>query len=170
MNPALYDMTVPVTRQMLGGLRQVLLKSEAHAKAVGYDAGILVGARLFPDMFALARQVQVACDSAKLGIARLTASEAPKFDDSETTLGELVARIDKTLAFIDTVKPEKFAGRETASIEVPLRDRKLTFTGLNLVTRWMLPNFYFHVTTAYNLMRHWGVPLGKNDYLGNYQD
>lgn len=170
MSVPLYDICVSTSRQMLGGLRDVLDKAEAHANAHHFKPETLLSARLFPNMFDLCRQVQIACDSAKLGCARLAGVAAPQHEDNETSFAQLRARIDATLEFIAGIPREKFDGREDAVIEVPIRERKLVFKGRDLALRWMLPNFYFHVTTAYDLLRHNGVPLGKADYLGKFQD
>lgn len=162
----MYEATVPVYNQMLGSLSALLDKAAAHAQAKQFDAAALLQARLFPDMLPFVRQVLIACDSAKFGVARLTGTDAPKWPDDEATIDELKARIDKTLAFVNGVPRERFEGVEDRSVEVPLRDRKLTFDGRTFVFQWSLPNFFFHVTTAYNLLRHNGVEIGKKDFLG----
>jgi uncharacterized protein len=166
MTISMYDATVPLFNQMLGSLSAQLDKAAAHAQAKRFDAAVLLQARLFPDMLPLVRQVQIACDGAKFGVARLTGVEAPKWPDDEASLDDLKARIARTLDFVNAVPRESFEGVERRTVEVPQRDRTLTFEGLAFVFQWSLPNFFFHVTTAYNLLRHNGVELGKKDYLG----
>ncbi len=167
MSPFLYTASVPVFTQMLGGLASVLSKAEAHAAARKIDADALLGARLFPDMFALTRQVQVASDFAKSVSARLADVEVPKFDDLEKTFGELQARIVKARAFIDTLAPEQFAGAESREIITQAgTPREKRFTGESYLLSYGLPHFFFHATTAYAILRHNGVEVGKKDYIG----
>lgn len=151
----------------LTALSGLLEKAEAYATARKIDAAVLLGARLFPDMFPLTRQVQIACDLAKNGGARLAGTEAPKHEDTEQTLGELKARIAKTVAFVkglDTAKIDASAGRE---IVFPLgRENKARMRGADYLNHFVLPNFYFHISTAYGILRHCGVEIGKRDYLG----
>ncbi len=163
---SMYDTSVGTFRQMLGALDRVLEKGEAHAKQKGFDPANLLRSRLAVDMFDLVRQVQIACDMAKSGSARLAGIEAPKHDDVETTFPELKARIAKALAFVDSVDRKAIDGSEERDISVPLRDRVLQFKGQPYLLGWVLPNFYFHVTTAYAILRHNGVELGKPDFLG----
>ena len=163
---SMYDASVPVYTQMLGALDKVLAKAEAYAQARKIDPKALGQARLFPDMLPLVSQVRIACDTAKLGVARITGLEAPKYEDSEQTIAELRERIAKTLAFIASVPREKVDGQEDRDVVVPLRDRKLEFKGQVFLLHWSLPNFFFHVTTAYDLLRHNGLEIGKSDYLG----
>lgn len=164
---SLHASSVPVLQHMLGSLKHLLAKAGQHAAAQGYDAQVLTGVRLAPDMFALARQVQIACDMAKNGCARLAQVDFPKFEDDETTLAQLEARIDKTVAFLATLPASAFEGREQADITFPVgRDGSTrTMKGQDFLQLWLLPNFYFHVTTTYALLRHNGVPLGKRDFL-----
>lgn len=166
MTISMYDASVPVYTQMLGALDKILAKAEAHAEARKIDPKVLAQLRLFPDMLPLVSQVRIACDTAKLGVARMTGLEAPKFEDNEQTLAELRERIAKTLAFIGSVPRDAIEGQEDRDVVVPLRDRKLEFKGRDFLLRWSLPNFFFHVTTAYDLLRHNGVEIGKSDYLG----
>lgn len=166
MSISMYDASIPVYTRMLGALDKVLAKAEAFAEARKIDPKVLPQARLFPDMLPLASQVRIACDTAKLGVARMTGLEAPKFDDNEQTIAELRERIAKTLAFIGGVPREAIEGQEDRDVVVPLRDRKLEFKGKTFLLHWSLPNFFFHVTTAYDLLRHNGVEIGKSDYLG----
>ena len=166
MTISMHSASVPVFRQMLGNMLQWLDKAEAHAQARKFDAGNYLGLRLAPDMLSLLTQVQIACDSAKRGVARLTGVEAPVHADDEKTIDELRERIRSTLAFIESVPAEKFAGSETRTIEVPQRNRDpLKFDGETFLKHYALPNFFFQVTTAYALLRHAGVELGKKDYL-----
>ncbi|MEI7444897.1 MAG: DUF1993 domain-containing protein [Burkholderiales bacterium] len=162
----LYDASVPVYDAILRNLSTLLDKAAAHATAKGYDAGVLLQSRLYPDMFPLTRQVQIACDAAKYGVARLTGVEAPKHADDEATLDQLKARIESTRAFVASVGREKFEGAETRRVEVPTRVQTYAFDGRTFLLHWSLPNFYFHVVTAYDILRHNGVDVGKRDYLG----
>ena len=151
---------------MLGNLSHFLDKAQAHADAKKFDAGVLVQSRLAPDMLPLTRQILIACDAAKNGVSRLSGVEAPKFDDTESTLAELKERIGKTLAWLGTVPPDKLDGAEAREITFPVgRDKTRTMKGEDYLRYWMMPNFYFHVTTAYAILRHNGVELGKQDYL-----
>jgi hypothetical protein len=140
--------------------------AEEYATAKGIDGKVLVEARLFPDMFPLARQVQIACDQVKFGLARLAGVEAPKFEDTESTFPQLKERIAKTIAFMDSIKPEQIDGAEAKEIQFSIKGRNFEFVGEQYVLTWIIPNFYFHVATAYNVLRHNGVELGKADYLG----
>ncbi|HWS74504.1 MAG TPA: DUF1993 domain-containing protein [Quisquiliibacterium sp.] len=166
MPVSLYDASVPVYTQMLGALDKVLEKAEAYAEARKFDARVLVQARLFPDMLPLASQVRIACDAARAGTARLAGIDFPKFEDNEQTLAELRQRIAGTLAFIAGVPRESVAGQEERDITIPLRDRKLEMKGQAFLLHWSLPNFFFHVTTAYDILRHNGLEVGKSDFLG----
>lgn len=164
--PALYDISVPVFDAMLGNLSTLLERGAAHATARNFDPQALLDARLSPDMFALTRQVQICCDAAKFGVARLAGVEAPKFDDSERTFEELRGRIEKTRTFIRSVPRAALDGAESRRVEVPVRTQTYAFDGTTFLMRWALPNFYFHLVTAYDLLRHNGVEIGKRDYLG----
>ena len=168
MTISMYDASVPVFRQMLGSLSALLDKAAAHAQAKGFDPAVLVASRLYPDMFPLARQVQVACDAAKFGSARIAGVDAPKHEDHEQTIDELKARIASTLAFTDTIAREAVDGQEAREVTIPLRDRSLTMKAQPYLLHWVLPNFFFHVTTAYDILRHNGVEIGKRDYLGKF--
>lgn len=167
MTISLYDASVPVYTQMLGALDKVLGKAEAWAEARKFDSRVLVQARLFPDMLPLASQVRIACDAARAGTARLAGVDVPKYEDSEQTIAELRQRIANTLAFIAGVPRESIAGQEARDIVIPLRDRKLEMKGQAFLLHWSLPNFFFHVTTAYDILRHNGLVVGKADYLGH---
>ena len=164
---AMYDFSVPVLKQALGSLAVILRKAAEHAESRKIDPAIFIGARLFPDMFALAKQVQIATDQAKGCAARLAGIDIPSFEDNETTFGELQARIEKTIAFLDSVKAQQINGSETRDIVLQLRERTVEFKGQDYLLKWVMPNFYFHVTTAYNILRHNGVDIGKRDFLGS---
>jgi uncharacterized protein len=166
MSISIYDASIPTFVHTLKSLRAILQKGAAHAEAKKIDPAVLVGSRLFPDMFALSRQVQIATDAAKGAAARLAGSEPPKFEDKETTFAELVARVDRTIDYLHGFKPEQLEGAETRTVTVTTPRGAFTFTGLVFLRHWALPNFFFHVATTYNLLRHNGVELGKADYLG----
>ena len=163
----MYSGFVPVCLQLLGGLKTVLKKAEEHVTAQKWDATVVLNLRLFPDMFPLTRQVQIACDGAKGCAARLAGVEVPKHEDVETTFAELQQRIAKVIAFIESVPAEKIDGSEDRRIVLTLRGEEVGFSGLQFLTGFALPNFYFHVVTAYDILRHNGVELGKRDFLGN---
>ena len=165
----IYTASIPVFKQMLGGLSQVLTKAEAHATARNIDPNALLQARLSPDMFPLLRQVQVATDFAKSVSARLAGVEVPKLDDSEQSFADLQARIATVLAFIEGLAPEKFdaaATREIVSQAGTPKEKR--FSGTSYVFNYGLPHFFFHPTMAYALLRHNGVEVGKKDYIGSY--
>ena len=169
MNSPLYTASIPVFKQMLGGLSQVLTKAEAHATARNIDPNALLQARLSPDMFPLLRQVQVATDFAKSVSARLAGVEVPKLDDSEQSFADMQARIATVLAFIEGLAPEKFdaaATREIVSQAGTPKEKR--FSGTSYVFNYGLPHFFFHTTMAYALLRHNGVEVGKKDYIGSY--
>ena len=162
----MYDASVRTGIRMMSSLAAVLEKAQAHAEARKFDPDVLVGSRLAPDMFPLSRQVQIASDSAKLGAARLAGVEAPPFEDNEKTLAELIARARKTIAFLETLKPAQFEGAEERTIRWKTRTAEREMQGLPYVLHQLLPNLHFHCTTAYDILRHNGVELGKMDYLG----
>ncbi|MGA2398294.1 MAG: DUF1993 domain-containing protein [Steroidobacteraceae bacterium] len=163
---SLYDVSIPVLVRGLTNLSVIIDKAAAHAEAKKIDPVVLAQARLFPDMFPLTRQVQIACDTAKGAAARLAGIEMPKHEDTETTLAELKQRIAKTVDFVQTLKASQFAGAESRSIEIKTPSRTLSFTGLSYLNHFVLPNFYFHASISYAILRHNGVEVGKNDYLG----
>ena len=169
MSIALYDMSVPPLQLGLTNLSAVLDKGIAHAEAQKFDSIVLAQSRIFPDMLPFTRQVMIACDMAKGCAARLANIENPKFADTETTLPELKARIEKTRAFIATVQPAQFEGAETREISIPVGPNTLKFTGVSYLNKFVLPNFYFHSAMAYALLRHNGVGIGKGDFLGAIQ-
>ena len=166
MTMSMYAASVPLFQHMLANLSHILDKGEASAQARKFDPSVLAGARLAPDMLPFTRQILIACDGAKNGMARIAGMEAPKFEDNETTFAELKARIQKTLDFLATVPAAKVDGTEDKEITFPSgRDKTKTMTAQAYLTTWVLPNFFFHVTTAYAILRHNGVDLGKTDYL-----
>ncbi len=162
----LFEQTVPVFARMLNNLSALLDKAQVHAEGAKYDVSALLSARLFPDMFPLTRQVQLATDFAKGCCARLVGQEVPRWEDTETTAPELQARLRKTLDYLAGFTPAQFADAAGRAIELKTPVGTFHFTGDSFVQTWALPNFYFHVTTAYNLLRHNGVPVGKLDFVG----
>jgi len=166
MSVSMSSMSLPVFEHMLGNLSHILDKALAHAEAKKFDPAVLLQSRLAPDMLPLTRQIQIACDAAKNGVVRLSDVQAPKFDDSESTLAELKERIDKTLAYLATVPAAPLDDSAQKDITFPVgKDKTRTMKGEAYLKHWMLPNFFFHVTTAYAILRHNGVELGKPDYL-----
>ncbi|MFO1196951.1 MAG: DUF1993 domain-containing protein [Burkholderiaceae bacterium] len=163
---SLYDAAVPVYRQMLGALDAMHARAAANAAARGFDASVLLQSRLAPDMYPLARQVQIACDNAKGAVARIAGVEPPRHADTEQTIDELRTRIATVLGYVDGFGRERLDGQEAREVTLALRDRTLKFNARDYLLHWALPNFYFHVTTAYALLRHNGVDLGKRDFLG----
>ena len=163
---SMYQASVPVFLQMLTALSAVLAKAEEQCRSEGRDPAELLEARLAPDMFPLPKQVQIATDHAKGMAARLSGREVPKFDDTEATFDELQARIASIMDFISSVEVAEIEDSEDREITIKLRDRTLTFPGQQYLFQFALPNFFFHVTTAYDILRHKGVPLGKADYMG----
>ncbi|MQT65320.1 DUF1993 family protein [Pseudomonas sp. FSL R10-0056] len=169
MTISLYAASVPVFKQMLNALSGVLAKAEAHAAAKNIDPSVFLQARLAPDMFPLVRQVQIAVDFTKGVSGRLAEIELPKYDDSEVTFADLQALISKVLAFVDGIKPEQIDGKE--GIEIITRQgtpKEKRFTGQAYLLTYGLPQFFFHVTTAYAILRHNGVEIGKRDYMGAF--
>jgi uncharacterized protein len=163
---SMYALSVAVFSHTLANLDGLLVKAAASAAARKFDPQVFVDLRLAPDMLAFARQVQLACDFAKNSSARLAGLEPPRFEDTERSLDELRARVARTRAYLAELGPAGFADAESRQIVVPLRDRRLELDGLAFLQRWVLPNFFFHVTTAYNILRHNGVDVGKWDFLG----
>lgn len=165
----IYTSSIPVFKQMLGGLSAVLAKAEAHANAKKIDPQALLQSRLYPDMFTLLRQVQVACDFAKSVSARLAGVEVPKNDDDEQSFADLQTRIAGVLAFIEGLDVAQFdaaATREVVSQAGTPKEKR--FTGQSYLLNYGLPHFFFHTTTAYSILRHNGVEVGKKDYVGSY--
>jgi len=166
MTISMYQAAVPAFVQMLTALSKVLDKAADFAAAKKIDPSVLLNARLAPDMFPLLRQVQIAADFAKGPMARLAGQEVPKFDDSETTIDALKARIAKTLAFVQSFGAAQIDGSEAREIVLTVGGQPMTLTGQNYLVNFALPNFYFHVTSAYAILRHNGVEIGKKDYMG----
>ena len=167
MSISMYQASVPRFVNILGNLSNILDKAQAHVDAKKIDATALTSYRLFPDMFPMSRQVQIACDTAKGVVARLAGVEIPKDEDTEKTIPELKARIAKTIAFIQTVTPAQIEGTEDKAIVTKRGDKETHYKGMQFLLGHAVPNFYFHVTTVYNMLRHNGVEIGKRDYLGN---
>jgi hypothetical protein len=164
---SMHSASVPVFVRMLNNLSCWLDKAAAHAQAKKFEPKVLLTARLAPDMLAFTSQVQIACDAAKFGVARLSGTDAPRFEDTESSIDELKARIAKTLDFVQSVPASQLDGTEAKSVSVPRRDKEpLQVPGETYLKHHVLPNFFFHVTTAYAILRHNGVELGKGDYLG----
>lgn len=163
---SIYDATIPPLKRVLSNLAAILKKGEEYADAKKVEHQVLLNSRLFVDMYPLTRQVQIATDMSKGAGARLAAIEIPKYEDNETSFAELQARIAKTIAFLDAITPEQLEGAEAREITITIRKADLKFSGQDYLLKWVLPNVYFHVTTAYNILRHNGVELGKQDFLG----
>lgn len=169
MTISMYNASIPVMIKMLGNLETILDKAIAHAAARKIDDAAFVEARLFPDMFTFARQIRIATDMSKGAGARLAGIDIPKFEDNEKTLPELKARVRKAIDFLKTLTSTQIDGSEERAITITAGGKTLNFKGLDYLQSWALPNFYFHVATAYNLLRHGGVEIGKMDYLGKVQ-
>eukprot|EP01121_Diplochlamys_sp_Union-15-3_P005501 TRINITY_DN1583_c0_g3_i1.p1 TRINITY_DN1583_c0_g3~~TRINITY_DN1583_c0_g3_i1.p1 ORF type:complete len:169 (+),score=29.52 TRINITY_DN1583_c0_g3_i1:87-593(+) len=163
---ALYELTIPVFIKTLHNLSRFVDKGASYATTKKFDVEVLLHARLAPDQFNFIRQIQIACDVAKFCGARLTGKEAPSFDDKEKTLEEVKARIEKTIEYLKTFKSEDFKGAEDKQISQPRWEGK-HMKGSDYAAHHVIPNFYFHVTTAYAILRHNGVELGKADFLGD---
>ena len=166
MTISMYEASTPVFIRMLKNLAAILAKGATYAEAKKIEPTVLINSRLYPDMFSLARQIQIASDAAKGCGARLAARETPKFEDNEATFPELLTRIDKTIAYLETLKPEQINGSEQRTITLQIRNNTLTFLGMPFLLNFALPNVYFHVTTAYDILRHCGVEIGKQDFIG----
>ena len=168
MTISMYQASVPVFIRMLNNLIAILEKAAAHAEARKIEPAVLINSRLYPDMFPLVRQVRIATDAAMGGAARLAGVEPPKTEDNETTFAELIERARKAIAYVSAFKPEQIDGSEKREVTLKVRDGTLTFDGLTYLLNRVLPNFYFHITTTYGILRHNGVELGKKDYLGKF--
>lgn len=168
MTISMYQASVPPLMRMLNNLAGILEKAAAHAETRKIDPAVLIGSRLYPDMFPLARQVQIATDNAKGCAARLAAMDPPRYEDTETTFPELVARLRKTVDFLATFQPAQIDGSEERTITLAMRHGTLTFPGQTYLLNYALPNVYFHVTTVYAILRHNGVEIGKQDFLGKF--
>lgn len=166
MSLSMYSSSIPVFLRFMKNLSTLLKKGAEFAAEKKVDEKVLTGARLYPDMFPLSRQVQIACDVAKGCGARLAGVDVPKYEDNEVTFADLQARIDKTVAFLNTLSASQIDGSEQKQIKLQAGPRELEFIGDFFLRNWALPNMFFHVTTTYNILRHNGVPVGKTDYLG----
>jgi uncharacterized protein len=170
MKVSMHAMSAEVFTNTLGNLSAILEKAAANAAQRKFDASVLLAARLAPDMLPLTRQVQIAADIAKSCVARLAGQEPPRFEDTESTIEQLRARLARTIDFLNSVPASALEGSETRDIKLPAGERTLQFTGLDLLRRWAIPNVFFHVTTAYAILRHNGVDLGKRDFLNGGRD
>ena len=166
MAVSMSQMSLPVFVRHLTGLAGCLKKAQSLYSEKKYDEATLISYRFHHDMFNFARQVQAATDHAKGCAALLAGLEAPKFEDSEKSLADLIARVEKTIAYLNTIKPAQVDGTEEKTVTVKMRDRELTYKGLDLLQKRSMPNFYFHCTTAYDILRHNGVEIGKRDFMG----
>jgi hypothetical protein len=167
MTISMYQASVPVFVHALNNLASILEKGASHAESKKIDAAVLPSLRLFADMFPLARQVQIASDSAKGGAARLAGVEPPAYEDNEKTLTELIARVRKTVSYLETLAPGQIDGSEDKTVTWQTRSGSKSMQGLPYLQKHVIPNLYFHITTTYNILRHNGVELGKKDFLGN---
>jgi hypothetical protein len=166
MKLSMYQASAPRFANTLRNLSAILDKAQAHCEAKKIDPAVMAATRLIADMFPLSRQVQIACDTAKGAVARLAGVEVPKHDDTEQTFSELKQRIGKTVDFVLSVSADKLEGSEARSIVLKLGGKETSFTGMQYLLGQAYPNFFFHVTTAYNILRANGVELGKRDYIG----
>ena len=165
---SMYQASVPVIRHMLGNLAAILTKAEAFATERKIEPSVLLQYRLAPDMFPLVRQAQVVSDVAKGGVARLAGAEIPKFEDVETTFPELQERVARTIRFVESFRPDQIDGSEDRDVTLALGPNSVTFKGQVYLLNFVLPNFYFHTTAAYAILRHAGVNVGKMDFLGSF--
>jgi hypothetical protein len=163
---SMYQISVPIFTRHLRGLSACLNKAQASYAAKKCDESTLVSYRLYPDMFSFAKQIQAATDHAKICTALLAGLEAPKHNDDEKDLAMLIARVDETVAYLNAIKPEQVDGSEGKTVTLKRRDGDTQFVGLDLLLKRSMPNFYFHVTTAYDILRHNGVEIGKRDFMG----
>jgi len=166
MKISMYQASVPTFILMLNNLSAILEKAAAHVEVKKIDPAVLINSRLYPDMYPLARQVQIATDNAKGSVARLAGLEPPKYEDDETSFSELIARIRKTTDYLGTFEPEQLDGSEERTVVLKFRNGSRSFVGLPYLLNYVLPTIYFHITTAYGILRHNGVEIGKQDYLG----
>jgi len=166
MKISVHALSIDLFTTALGNLSAILEKGVAHATAKKFDSNVLVASRLAPDMLPLSRQVQIACDLAKNSAARLAGIEPPRFEDTEKTIDELRSRIARTIDYLKSIPAASLEGSEERDIKVPAGERTIEFKGLAFLQRWAIPNVFFHVTTAYNILRHNGVDIGKRDFLG----
>ncbi len=167
MTLSMYQASVPRFVNILGNLSNILDKTQAHIDTKKLSDASLTAFRLFPDMLPMATQVQIACDTAKGVVARLAGVDIPAFEDNEKTIAELKARVAKTIAFIQTITPEQIDGTEDKAIVTKRGEKETHYKGMQFLLGHAIPNFYFHITTAYSILRHNGVEIGKRDFLGN---
>jgi uncharacterized protein len=167
MTLSMYEASAPTFIRMLTSLDAILVKAQAHATAKKIDPAVLLNSRLFPDMFPLLRQIQIATDHAKGAMARLADVELPKYEDTEQSIEDIRARLAKTIAFVGSFDAAQIDGSEEAAITLKVGGQERSFDGMNYLLGFALPNFYFHVVTAYSILRHNGVEIGKRDYMGN---
>jgi uncharacterized protein len=167
MTLSMYEASAPTFIRMLTSLDAILVKAQAHATAKKIDPAVLLNSRLFPDMFPLLRQIQIATDHAKGAMARLADVELPKYEDTEQSIEDIRARLAKTIAFVGSFDAAQIDGSEEAAITLKVGGQERSFDGINYLIGFALPNFYFHVVTAYSILRHNGVEIGKRDYMGN---
>jgi hypothetical protein len=167
MAVSMYQISVPVFIRMLNNLVAILEKAAAHCEERKIDPAALINFRLYPDMYPFSKQIQIATDAARNGSAYLAGAEPLKLDNSEQTFPELIERVKKTIEFVNSFKPEQIDGSEEREVSIQRGDTTLTYQGQEYLLNRVLPNFFFHITTAYDILRHNGVELGKKDYLGN---
>ena len=166
MTISMYEASAPRFANALKNLSAILDKAQAHAEAKKIDPAVLLAGRLYPDMFPLVRQVQIASDAAKGPVARLAGVEVPKYEDTEETIADLKARLARTIDFVSSLTPAQIDGTEDKDIHLKLGTREVTWKGMQYLLGFALPNFYFHVVTAYDILRHNGVEIGKRDFIG----
>ena len=166
MSISMYQVAVPVFVRALGNLAHVLKKGEEHAKSKNVSDEVLLQTRLIPDMLPLIKQIQIACDMATRGTARLAGVEPQSFEDNETTLEQAYSRIERSIAYIKSFRPEQIDGSETRAIHLKMRNGEMHFDGQTYLLAFVLPNLFFHCTTAYNILREAGTDIGKTDFIG----
>ena len=166
MNISMYQASVPVFSRALNNLAAILEKAAAQAEAKKIDPAVLIGYRLYPDMLPLARQIHIATDGAKGGVARLAGVEPPKYEDNEASFPDLIARLRKTVAYLESIKPEQIDGSEDKTVTWKTQTTTRSMQGMQYLLSHVTPNVYFHVTTAYDILRHSGIEIGKQDFLG----
>ena len=167
MSISMYQASIPHFILMLGNLSSILDKTDAHAKAKNIDQVVFVNARLAPDMYPLGRQIQIAADMAKACAARLAGIDVPRHEDNEMTFADLKARIAKTITFLQSVNVDQINGSDGRMVTITMHDKEAVYSGQHYLLDIIIPHFYFHVTTAYAILRHQGVELGKSDYINN---
>jgi len=165
---SMYQASIPHFVLMLGNLSSILDKASTHAEAKKIDQAVFINARLAPDMYPLSRQIQISADMSKACATRLAGIEVPRYEDNETTLAELQVRIAKTIAFLQSVSADQIDGSEERTVTIKMHDKEIVYFGQHYLLDIIIPHFYFHVTTAYAILRHHGVDIGKRDYIDNY--